>query len=83
MAATWDRPGIPPRCTQRAGRYGHLGYRLGHRIVVPVEQDDGREETRDRLQGPADFCAFPNKKGLMVVVPDPVKGALRVVRFGK
>ncbi|HET7885357.1 MAG TPA: hypothetical protein VFL62_03940 [Bradyrhizobium sp.] len=35
------------------------------------------------FKGPADFCAFPNDKGLMVVVPDLVKGELRFVQLGK
>jgi hypothetical protein len=35
------------------------------------------------FKGPADFCAFPNAKGLMVVVPDLVKGELRFVQLGK
>jgi hypothetical protein len=34
------------------------------------------------FKGPADFCAFPNGKGLMVVVPDLVKGELRFVQLG-
>jgi hypothetical protein len=35
------------------------------------------------FKGPADFCAFPNARGLMVVVPDLVKGELRFVQLGK
>jgi hypothetical protein len=35
------------------------------------------------FKGPADFCAFANDKGLMVVVPDLVKGELRFVQLGK
>ena len=35
------------------------------------------------FKGPADLCAFPNAKGLMVVVPDLVKGELRFVQLGK
>ena len=34
------------------------------------------------FKGPADLCAFPNAKGLMVVVPDLVKGELRFVQLG-
>ena len=34
------------------------------------------------FKGPADFCAFPNSKGLMVVVPDLVKGELRFMQLG-
>ena len=35
------------------------------------------------FKGPADLCAYPNAKGLMVVVPDLVKGELRFVQLGK
>lgn len=35
------------------------------------------------FKGPADFCAFENAEGLMVVVPDLVKGELRFVQLGK
>ena len=35
------------------------------------------------FKGPADFCAFENAKGLMVVVPDLVKGEMRFVQLGK
>ena len=30
---------------------------------------------------PADFCVVPNDKGLLVVVPDLVKGELRFVQI--
>ncbi len=35
------------------------------------------------FKGPADFCVVPNAKGLLVVVPDLVKGELRFVRLGQ
>lgn len=35
------------------------------------------------FKGPADFCVVPNAKGLLVVVPDLVKGELRFVQLGK
>jgi len=35
------------------------------------------------FKGPADLCAIPNNKGLLVVVPDLVKGELRFVQLGK
>ena len=44
---------------------------------------DGVQKLATDFKGPADFCAFPNKKGLMVVVPDLVKGELRFVQLGK
>ena len=43
----------------------------------------GKKDLATGFKGPADFCAFPNKKGLMVVVPDLVKGELRFVQLGK
>jgi hypothetical protein len=42
----------------------------------------GMKKLAADFKGPADFCAFPNKKGLMVVVPDLVKGELRFVQLG-
>ena len=42
----------------------------------------GMKKLATDFKGPADFCAFPNKKGLMVVVPDLVKGELRFVQLG-
>jgi hypothetical protein len=35
------------------------------------------------FKGPADFCAIPNGKGTLVVVPDLVKGELRFVQLGR
>lgn len=43
----------------------------------------GMKKLANDFKGPADFCAFPNAKGLMVVVPDLVKGELRFVQLGK
>jgi hypothetical protein len=43
----------------------------------------GMKKLSTEFKGPADFCAFPNSKGLMVVVPDLVKGELRFVQLGK
>ncbi|MGZ5871570.1 MAG: hypothetical protein ACXWKP_05595 [Bradyrhizobium sp.] len=43
----------------------------------------GMKKLATEFKGPADFCAFPNSKGLMVVVPDLVKGELRFVQLGK
>lgn len=42
----------------------------------------GMKKLATDFKGPADFCAFPNKQGLMVVVPDLVKGELRFVQLG-
>jgi hypothetical protein len=35
------------------------------------------------FKGPADLCVIPNAKGLLVIVPDLVKGELRFVQLGK
>jgi hypothetical protein len=43
----------------------------------------GMKKLATDFKGPADLCAFPNDKGLMVVVPDLVKGELRFVQLGK
>ena len=43
----------------------------------------GMKKLVAEFKGPADFCALPNSKGLMVVVPDLVKGELRFVQLGK
>lgn len=43
----------------------------------------GIKKLASDFKGPADFCAFQNKKGLMVVVPDLVKGEMRFVQLGK
>jgi hypothetical protein len=43
----------------------------------------GMKKLATDFKGPADFCAFENAKGLMVVVPDLVKGELRFVQLGK
>ena len=43
----------------------------------------GKKDLATGFKGPADFCAFPTNKGLMVVVPDLVKGELRFVQLGR
>jgi hypothetical protein len=43
----------------------------------------GMQKLATGFQGPADFCVVPNEKGLMVVVPDLVKGELRFVQLGR
>ena len=43
----------------------------------------GMKKLATDFKGPADFCAFENAKGLMVVVPDLVKGEMRFVQLGK
>ena len=43
----------------------------------------GKQDLAKGFKGPADLCAIPNAKGLLVVVPDLVKGELRFVQLGK
>lgn len=43
----------------------------------------GVHKLADGFKGPADFCVIPNAKGLLVVVPDLVKGEMRFVQLGK
>lgn len=43
----------------------------------------GMKQLATGFKGPADFCVVPNKKGLLVVVPDLVKGELRFVQLGR
>ena len=43
---------------------------------------DGMQKLATDFKGPADFWVVPNNKGLLVVVPDLVKGELRFVQIG-
>jgi DNA-binding beta-propeller fold protein YncE len=41
----------------------------------------GRTPIASGFKGPADLCAFPHDGGLMVIVPDLVKGELRMIQL--
>jgi hypothetical protein len=43
----------------------------------------GMEPLASGFKGPADFCVVPEAGGLLVVVPDLVKGELRMVRLAR
>jgi hypothetical protein len=43
----------------------------------------GMKTIASNFKGPADLCAFPNAKGLMVVVPDLVKSEIRLIQLGR
>ena len=43
----------------------------------------GKNDLATGFKGPADLCVIPNKQGLLVVVPDLVKGEMRFVQLGK
>ena len=51
--------------------------------LIRWNKKDGVRQLASGFKGPADFCVVPNKKGLLVVVPDLVKGELRFVQLGK
>jgi hypothetical protein len=42
----------------------------------------GMKKLATDFKGPADFCVVPNAKGLLVAVPDLVKGEIRFVQLG-
>ncbi len=42
----------------------------------------GVHKLADGFKGPADFCVVPNKQGLLVAVPDLVKGEIRLIQLG-
>jgi hypothetical protein len=44
---------------------------------------DGMQKLATGFKGPADFCAVPNKQGVLVAVPDLVKGEIRLIQLGK
>lgn len=46
-------------------------------------KDRKQQKLATGFKGPADFCVVPNAKGLLVVVPDLVKGELRFVQLGQ
>ena len=43
----------------------------------------GMQTLAKDFKGPADLCAYPNPKGLTVVVPDLVKSELRIIQLGE
>lgn len=43
----------------------------------------GKHDLATGFKGPADFCVVPNAKGLLVAVPDLVKGEIRLIQLGK
>jgi hypothetical protein len=43
----------------------------------------GMQTLAKDFKGPADLCAFPNAKGLTVVVPDLVKSEIRIIQLGQ
>ena len=50
--------------------------------LVRWNKKDGMQKLATDFKGPADFSAFPNEQGLMVAVPDLVKGEIRLIQLG-
>lgn len=50
--------------------------------VFTWSESSGMSTIASGFKGPADLCAFPQDGGLMVVVPDIVKGELRMLLLG-
>ena len=44
---------------------------------------DGVQKLASGFKGPADFGVVPNKQGLLVAVPDLVKGEIRLIQLGQ
>lgn len=44
---------------------------------------DGMQKLASGFKGPADFGVVPNKQGLLVAVPDLVKGEIRLIQLGQ
>lgn len=45
-------------------------------------KNDGVQKLATGFKGPADFCVVPNSQGLLVAVPDLVKGEIRLIQLG-
>ncbi|MEQ8230237.1 MAG: hypothetical protein RKL32_00865 [Gammaproteobacteria bacterium] len=53
----------------------------GSGALVAWDEDGGRHVLAKDFKGPADFCAWRTDDGLRLVVPDLVKGELRLIRL--
>jgi hypothetical protein len=51
--------------------------------LIRWNKKDGVQKLAGDFKGPADFCAFPNEEGLMVAVPDLVKGEIRLIQLSR
>jgi len=49
--------------------------------LIRWNRKDGIQTLASGFKGPADFCAFRNKEGLLVAVPDLVKGEIRLIQL--
>ena len=82
-ARTRNRPTISA-CSTASTRCGTATsrHRLGDRFAPRGTRRWACRFATD-FKGPADLCAFPNDKGLLVVTPDLVKGEMRFIQLGK
>lgn len=51
--------------------------------LIRWNRQDGMQTLASGFKGPADLCAFPNEQGLLVAVPDLVKGEIRLIQLGR
>jgi hypothetical protein len=51
--------------------------------LIRWNKKDGMQTLASGFKGPADLCAFPNEEGLLVAVPDLVKGEIRLIQLGR
>jgi hypothetical protein len=51
--------------------------------LIRWNKKDGMQTLASGFKGPADLCAFPTEKGLLVAVPDLVKGEIRLIQLGR
>jgi sugar lactone lactonase YvrE len=51
--------------------------------LIRWSKKDGMQKVAGDFKGPADFCAFLNEDGLMVAVPDLVKGEVRLIQLSR
>lgn len=49
--------------------------------LIRWSKKDGIQTLASGFKGPADFCAVRNKEGLLVAVPDLVKGEIRLIQL--
>ncbi len=82
----------PKQISENIGLLDGL-YRMGNGDILATDwvsgtlfqwnKKMGKKDLAKDFKGPADFCVVPNAKGLLVVVPDLVKGEMRFVQLGK
>ena len=84
--------GEPKALTDKFGRLDGL-YMMPNGDIIATDWATGSvfqwnkamgvKKLVDGFKGPADFAAVPNAKGLLLAVPDLVKGEIRFIQLGK